>query len=386
MKSKRILPLIVVAQFCCTSLWFAGNAVISDLAAIYKLNSGATGHLTSSVQFGFIVGTLIFAIFTIADRISPSRVFFFSALLGALLNLTLIFDMSHFAIPLALRFATGLFLAGIYPVGMKIASDYYKEGLGKSLGFLVGALVLGTAFPHLIKNFTGDLPWKVVIISTSVLASIGGLLIVLFVPDGPYRAKSKAPDFSAWITIFRVPAFRKAAFGYFGHMWELYTFWAFVPAILLSYNELHGISLNIPLWSFIIIGGGSLACAISGLLSAKYGTKALSTIFIASSGICCLLSPIMLIYATPILLIAFLVVWGLVVIADSPLFSTMVAHNAPAHQKATALTITNCIGFAITIVSIQTVNLLASYLPNQYLFLILSIGPIFGIYHLTRSK
>lgn len=385
MKSKLILPVIVLSQFCCTSLWFAGNAVVPDLTSLYALDSSATGHLTSAVQFGFIIGTLVFAVFTIADRHSPSKVFFACAIVGALFNLTLIVDYGYFSIPLTLRFLTGFFLAGIYPVGMKIAADYYKKGLGKSLGFLVGALVLGTAFPHLIKNFTSDLPWKSVIIVTSISAVLGGILIYLFVPDGPYRSKSKAPNFSSWLSIFKVVPFRKAAFGYFGHMWELYTFWAFVPLMLIGYNQLHNQDLNVSLYSFIIIGGGSMACAVGGILSKQFGAKSLATLFISLSGICCLLSPVFFIYADSPFFVSFLIFWGLVVIADSPLFSSLVANSAPDEQKATALTITNCIGFAITIVSIQLITVLNGVIALPYLFMILSIGPLFGLMNFKTS-
>ena len=149
---KGILPIIVLSQFCCTSLWFASNAVIENLVDVFYLNSNAIGYLTSSVQFGFILGTLVFAVLTIADRFSPSKVFFTSAALGALCNVAIIWDGNTLASLLIFRFLTGFFLAGIYPVGMKIASDYYNKGLGKSLSFLVGALVLGTAFPHILKG------------------------------------------------------------------------------------------------------------------------------------------------------------------------------------------------------------------------------------------
>lgn len=173
---KHVQPVIVFAQFCCTSLWFAGNGVMSDLLKTFNLDITALGHLTSAVQFGFILGTLLFAFFGIADRFAPSRVFFICAILGAAFNLGVILENNTLNSLFLWRFLTGFSLAGIYPVGMKIAADHFKEGLGKSLGYLVGALVLGTAFPHLLKSITGDegIPWKVVIITTSVLSIIGG--------------------------------------------------------------------------------------------------------------------------------------------------------------------------------------------------------------------
>ena len=224
-----ILPTIVIAQFCCTSLWFAGNGVLSELTASFNLEASALGHLTSAVQLGFIIGTMVFAVLTIADRFSPSKVFLFSAVLGALFNLGTIIPGNSFLSLIIFRLLTGFFLAGIYPIGMKIAADYYTKGLGKSLGFLVGALVVGTAFPHLLKGLTLAMDWQVVILGTSILAITGGILMLLLVPDGPNRKAGARLDVYAFFRVFKDKAFRAAAFGYFGHMWELYTFWAFVP-------------------------------------------------------------------------------------------------------------------------------------------------------------
>jgi MFS family permease len=265
---NRILVTIVLSQFFCTSLWFAGNAVLPDLTISMHLEPGFLAHLTSAVQFGFITGTLVFAVLTIADRFSPSKVFFVSALIAALFNLAAsINGMPAYNI-LAFRFMTGFFLAGIYPVGMKIASDYFQKGLGKSLGFLVGALVIGTAFPHLLKNLTAALAWKYVLYATSTLSVLGGLAILLFVPDGPYRRYGQPFKITAFLSGFRKQEFRSAAFGYFGHMWELYTFWAFVPVMLSFHNTYFPESeLNVPLFSFLIIAFGGLACVASGLLS-----------------------------------------------------------------------------------------------------------------------
>jgi len=385
--TKGILTVIVVSQFCCTSLWFAGNAVMADLISTFQLDSSALGHLTAAVQFGFISGTLIFALLTLADRFPPSRVFFFSALLAALFNLGMIMEENTITSLLSFRFLTGFFLAGIYPVGMKIAADYYKKGLGKSLGFLVGALVLGTAFPHLLKGLTVALPWRFVIISTSSIAVIGGTLMLLLVPNGPYRTPSKAPNFRAWISVFKNKKFKSAAFGYFGHMWELYAFWAFVPIILSTYMEGHPQStFNIPLLSFIIIGLGGLACVLSGYLSQTIGTKKTAAFALSISCLCCLMSPLIFYTDSSIFCIGFLIIWGLAVIADSPLFSTLVAQNAPAETKGTALTIVNCIGFAITIVSIQIINSLSGLIDPKYMYMILAIGPILGLSALLKKR
>jgi len=385
--SKLILPVIVISQFCCTSLWFAGNGIMGDLIANFNLSESALGHLTSAVQFGFISGTLVFALLTISDRFSPSKVFFISALLGALCNICMIGEFNSLSSLLFFRFSTGFFLAGIYPVGMKIAADYYDKGLGKSLGFLVGALVLGTAFPHLLKDILNSLSWTFVLFMTSTLAILGGLVMILFVPDGPFIKKSKKLDFSAFSRVFKHSDFSAAAFGYFGHMWELYAFWAFVPVILKHYFKLYPQSnLNIPVLSFIIIGIGGLACVIGGYLSLRIGAKKTAFSALLLSCICCLLSPFSFNIGSEILFIGFLMFWGMVVIADSPMFSTLVAQNAEAEIKGTALTIVNCIGFAITIISIQVLNSLQNLMDPSFIYIILAIGPLFGLFGLKKTR
>ena len=383
---KRILPAIVISQFFCTSLWFAGNAVIPDIIKNAGIGPVASANLTSAVQLGFILGTLIFALFTISDRFSPSRVFFTCSIIAGLFNLGMIISPVP---PLQLflfRLFTGFFLAGIYPVGMKIVSDHYKAGLGRSLGFLVGALVLGTAFPHLLKSLTASLPWKYVIISTTLLSFAGGLIILLFVPDGPYRKPGQNLKFTAFITGFSNKNFRVASLGYFGHMWELYSFWAFVPVILMANKNYYQNDLNIPLLSFLVIAGGGIACVISGLLSQQFGVKRIATISLILSCSCCLLSPLFLFSHSSPVLIAFLVFWGIVVIADSPLFSTLVAQNAREDIKGTSLTIVNCIGFSITIISIQFIKLLSDTISARFIYMLLAIGPVIGLIALLKNK
>ncbi len=385
-RPRWILPVIVLSQFCCTSLWFAGNAVMNDLVAHFGLKASALGHLTSGVQFGFIVGTLIFAILTIADRYSPSKVFFASALLAATCNVSIVWmDKSLFSL-LLLRFLTGFFLAGIYPVGMKIAADYFEKGLGKSLGFLVGALVLGTAFPHLLKGMTQTFTWQSVVTSTSILAVFGGSLMAVLVPDGPFRKPGQHIKFSAFLGIFQTKGLRSAAYGYFGHMWELYAFWAFVPIILKSYSAIHpDTTFNVPVLSFFIIAIGGIACVLGGFIAQTVGTERTAFLALTLSCTCCLVSPFAFSIATENLFVAFLLFWGMVVIADSPLFSTLVAQNAPAENKGTALTMVNCIGFAITIVSIQFLNILKESTDSNAVYMILALGPTLGLIGLTKK-
>lgn len=388
MKPKKyILPIIVFSQFCCTSLWFAGNAVIENLIDVFNLSMSSLGDLTSALQFGFISGTFLFALLTITDRFSPSRVFLFSAIIAAIFNLLMVFKGHTILSLVIMRFLTGFFLAGIYPVGMKIAADYYKEGLGQSLGFLVGALVLGTAFPHLLHTFDEVINWKFIIYITSALAVFGGFLMLIFVPNGPYRIAAVSLNFSVSHKVFKDFKFKQAAFGYFGHMWELYAFWAFIPIILVFFKETHpSVNYSISILSFSIIGSGALACVVSGYLSKLFGVKRIATIALALSCLCCLVSPIFFMINNEFLFIGFLVFWGIVVIADSPLFSTLVAKNVISEHKGTALTIVNSIGFAITIVSIQFLNKLINFIEIKYVLIILAVGPIFGLVALFYKK
>jgi len=383
--TKFVLPIIVISQFLCTSLWFAGNAVLPDIIKNFPAELNLLANLTSMVQFGFIAGTLVFAIFAISDIFAPSKVFFVCGIAASIFNLGICLEFSDVNLLLLFRFLTGFMLAGIYPVGMKIASDYFKDGLGKSLGFLVGALVLGTAFPHLLKTFTADFPWKYVIYATSTLSLIGASCVFFLVPNGPFRMAGQKFDFSACLSGFKNINFRSAAFGYFGHMWELYTFWAFLPGILLLYKSTHDVAkLNVSLFAFLIIASGGLSCMLGGLLSQKFGAKKIATIALSVSGLCCLLSPIFLFADSVYIFFMFLFIWGLAATADSPLFSSLVAKNAPDHLRGTSLTLVNCIGFAITIVSIQLLNILSKEMNSHYLYMVLAIGPILGLWALLK--
>ncbi|MDB5155768.1 MAG: transporter [Mucilaginibacter sp.] len=384
---KRILPIIVIAQFFCTSVWFAGNAIMGDIAAQLHFDPADLTRLSSAVQLGFIAGTLIFAILSIADRFSPVKVFFSCAIISALINLGASINDMTFGGLMLFRFSTGFFLAGIYPVGMKIASDHYRQGLGKSLGFLVGALVLGTAFPNLLISIAIPLSYKIVIYITSLLSALGGVAMLLLVPDGPGRKQGQKLSFSGFLSGFSDPQFKAAAFGYFGHMWELYAFWVFVPVILKFYKEHNAAAdYNVPLLSFLIIASGSISCVVSGFISQKIGVAKTATNALLISCICCLVSPLFFFSNTTEAFIAFMFVWSMAVIADSPLFSTLVAQNAPEASKGSALTIVNSIGFAITIISIQLISSLRTSTNAWYIYTLLAIGPVFGLVALSGNK
>ncbi len=373
-RPARILPVIVAAQFAGVAIWFAGNAVLGDLQREWGLAQAALGYVTSAVQLGFIAGTLVFAFLAIADRYSPRLVYLACSLLGALANLSAYAADGSLAALLATRFATGFFLAGIYPVGMKIASGWYRKDLGNALGLLVGALVLGTAFPHLLKGLGQSWHWEAVLAGVSGLAALGGVLMFLLVPDGPFLGKGAKFDPAALAAIFHSRSFRASACGYFGHMWELYAFWAFVPLLLASRPD----AGNVSLWAFAVIAAGAAGCAGGGLVSLRAGSARVAFVQLAVSGACCLLSPLLFAAPAPVFL-AFLLLWGVAVVGDSPQFSALNAAHAPRELVGSALTIANCIGFAITIFSIQLLNTVAAWVPVQYLFLLLVPGPVFGL-------
>lgn len=378
---KYILPIIVLSQFAGTSVWFAGNAILPALQQTFGFPDSMLGNITTAVQLGFIIGTLVFAILTIADRFSPVKVFMLSALLAALFNLLVIFTEGDSSFILTLRFLTGFFLAGVYPVGMKIAADWYAQGLGKALGFLVGALVAGKALPHLLKSTLDTSNWTAVLIYTSVIAAVGGLLVGLLLKNGPHRSKGAAIKLSNLSALFTRRDFKAAASGYFGHMWELYAFWAFTPVMIAWYNEQQQTSIPVSLWSFLVIGIGCLSCIAGGYWSARLGSARVAFLSLSGSMICCLLSPFFFMLPPNLFLLA-LLVWGSLVIADSPQFSALASQTADATRKGTALTLVTSIGFAITIITIEGMNFAWTkgvLEQKEWLLPLLALGPIYGL-------
>lgn len=381
----RIFYTIVASQFCCTSLWFAGNAILPQAQAAYNWPVESIGYVTSLVQLGFIIGTLTFSVFGFSDRFAPSLVFLLCSLIASAFNVLSLVDVESLNLTLFTRFVTGFFLAGVYPVGMKIASDWKQEGLGHWLGALVGALVLGTAFPHALNLVPGFVAPAKLILTVSILAAFGGWAMYLLVGNGPYRKPAQRFSFAAVRDVFRSTSFKAPAAGYFGHMWELYAFWAFVPVILLTYQNISQSNFSLPLWSFMIIASGFLGCVAGGKLSLKFGSKPIAGAALASSALCCLLSPFLFEFNEYIFL-AFMLFWGFMVVADSPQFSALVAFHAPAHIRGSAITITTCIGFAITIASIQLLNVLQQHISARYLLLLLAPGPLLGLAWLYPFK
>ncbi len=375
--SRSALILIVLAQFLGTSLWFAGNAAAPELELLFG-EKGLAPQFTSVVQLGFILGTFLYALFSIPDRFSPSDVFFFSSILATVSNLAILILPLDLGIFLTGRFFTGFFLAGIYPVGMKIAADYFEKGLGSALGFLVGALVLGTAFPFLLKAFELSFSWKLILFTTSGLALLGGALVGFGIPDGPFRKINPKLDLRLIPQFVKNNKLMGAAGGYFGHMWELYTFWAFLPGLILFLFKGEISPPQQSLWTFILIAAGAVSCAIGGLISVRKGSEKVALWSLLGSGICgfvLLIAP----EIPALFILPFLLVWGILVTADSPQFSTLVAQSVLPEHRGTALTLVNCLGFGLTILSIQ----FAQYLFGQYepklVLGSLSLGPMAGL-------
>lgn len=374
MTPRRILPAIVLAQLAGSSLWFTVNGVMDELRRDWQLPGAAVGWLTSAVQGGFVVGTLVFALLTIADRFSPRKVFLASAIAGSLCNAAATVAPERLDALLALRFATGFFLAGIYPVGMKIASGWYERGLGAALGFMVGALVLGTALPHGLRALGAQSSWQSVVLAVSAISTCGGILLFAAVPDGPYLRRSARIDPRALALIWRDRLLRAPALGYFGHMCELFAFWTLVPSIVAT--RLSGVEVSIA--SFTVIAAGSLGCAIGGLLANRFGSARVACAQLATSALCCLVAPLML-EASGHAFAVWLLIWGTTVVGDSPQFSTLTAQAAPRESVGSVLTLVNSIGFGITAVLIPAFALLATRRPLHEVLPLLAIGPAAGL-------
>lgn len=381
-RPSYLLPVVVLAQFAGTSLWFAPNAILPALQVHHAAFTGFLPTMTTAVQLGFVLGTLAYSYYSVADRYSPVRVFMLSAFLAALCNASVLLSYGWLPGLFITRLAVGFFLAGVYPVGMKICSDWYEAGLGKALGYLVGALVLGTAFPHLLRAASLSPDWRYVILTTTFLAILGGGIVGMGISDGPFRRQGGSFNPAMLRGVFRKVDFRRYAFGYFGHMFELYTFWAFVPVLLTSYIRDSGVRFDVSLGAFGVIAAGALGCVLTGELSGRWGSRRMAGVALATSMVCCLLVPA-LGGLPPLIFGLYLLIWGISVAGDSPQFSTLVAQHAPTDYRATALTIVTSIGFFITIPSLYLTQLLFYYADYQALTL-LAFGGVFGLWAMRK--
>jgi MFS transporter, DHA1 family, inner membrane transport protein len=383
---RRILPVIVLSQFAGTSLWFAANAVMPDLHEAWGLPAAAVGMLTSAVQLGFVAGTLVFALLMLADRYPPPLVFLVCSLLGAIVNALMLVAQGQLWLLAASRFGVGFLLAGVYPVGMKIAASWYREKLGAVMGILIGALVLGAALPHGLRALAGGssisspghAPWQAVVIGVSVLAALGGLATALLVPPNPHAVRGARITPRALGLIWSDRKLRASVFGYFGHMWELYAFIVLVPLILAT--RLGGAAVSAA--AFWTIAAGFAGCVGGGLLVRRLGSARVAWLQLATSAVCCVTSPWMLLAPIPVF-IGWLLLWGATVSGDSPQFSTLTAQNAPPEVVGSVLTFTNCIGFAISVVSIELFVRAAQGAPLEQVLPLLALGPVLGLWMLS---
>jgi predicted MFS family arabinose efflux permease len=369
----RALALIVLAQFLGTSSWFSGNSAAGDLARLWDLSEVGRGLLLTSVQVGFIVGTLAIALSGLADAFPSSRIFTVSAV-SAAANAGFALLSHDLASAAAFRFATGLALAGVYPLGMKLVVCWAPQWKGPALGWLVGALTVGTASPHLIRALGENWPWQTVVLASSGLTVAAGAIIA-WLGDGPNPPLPAPAKWGGVLSVFRIREFRSSALGYFGHMWELYAFWFLAPRLVET--AIGGGTGAGAIWSFAVIGIGGIGCVLGGMISQRRGSHWVAAVALAVSGICCLAFPF-LINLPAGTKFAILLVWGLSVVADSPQFSAISARACPTEQVGAALAVQNGIGFAITVVAIQFATWQWPDLREKTIWL-LAPGPILGL-------
>ena len=375
---------IAIAQLFGTSLWFSANSTAADLMRAWHATAADIGWLTNAVQIGFILGTLAISSSGAADRYAASRIFVLSAVAGAIFNAGFAWLATGLVSGAALRFCVGVCLAGIYPMGMKLIVSWAPERTGQALAQLVAMLTLGTALPHAMRVMGTGFPWQLVISASSVLALLGAALVGAL-GDGPHVrivqtcAGSARASSSTW-AMFRLRAFRAATFGYFGHMWELYTFWTTVP-LLISRTGLAGSvpRLGVSGVAFCIIGVGALGSLIGGALSRRIGSAQVALGALTISGLCALTFSVAWRHLSPAALGALLLLWGASVVADSPQFSALAAQACPPGAVGGALAIQNSIGFAITVVSIAATTALLGYIGLDATWLLVP-GPLLGLF------
>jgi MFS family permease len=384
-KRWRALALLAAAELLGMALWFSGSAVVPALSREWQLSPSQISWLAIAVQLGFVAGTLISATLNLPDIISTRHLFAVSSFLGAVVNGIFGYYVAEPSSAIVLRFLTGICLAGVYPPGMKIMATWFRERRGMALGVLVGALTMGKATPYLV-NAVGSANWRSNVLFVSLLAVIGGLVVLFFVDDGPYALPPAKFDVSQIVRVFGNRGVRLANLGYFGHMWELYGMWIWIPVMIRASLAIRGGDPRLAeLGSFLVIGAGAIGCVIAGLIADRVGRTLVTSWAMAISGTCCLV--IGLLYGgNPILLLFVAAIWGATVVADSAQFSSCVTELGDPQYIGTALTIQMCIGFLLTTISIELIPKFETAWGWRYAFMILAPGPFLGVIAMLRLR
>jgi MFS family permease len=381
--SRRALVLVSLAELLAMGLWFGVSAVAPRIAVEWRLSDSTAAWLTLAVQLGFVAGTLLSALLTLPDVIRARHLFALCALLGALANALLAWVVESVTAAIVLRFLTGVFLAGVYPPGMKIIATWFRTGRGFALGVLVGALTLGKASPYLV-NAIGAESWRVNVGIASLLAVAATAIVLWFVPDGPHALPNQPFDPSQFAKIFSNRGVRLANFGYFGHMWELYAMWTWAPVMIRASIAASGDSPRLAeIASFAVIGAGAIGCVVAGRIADRIGRPIVASAAMFGSGLCCLTIGF-LFGKAPLALLTVAVIWGATVVADSAQFSACVTEYGDPRYVGTALTLQTCIGFLITTVSIRMMPWLVERVGWEWAFAFLAPGPLLGIIAMMR--
>jgi MFS family permease len=375
------LAMIAAAELLVLSVWISASAVSLPLAREWHLDSLQVALLTSSVQVGFVFGALVSAALALADRLHARNLFAIAALSAALL--TALFAMqSNFVLGTVLRFGTGIALAGVYPVAVKLIAAWFPTGRGVAVGVLIAALTLGSALPHLFVSFA-SVSWHGVMYLSAVLAIMGSCIVLFLLPDAPRQASVGAPKLS-WSALKQVIANRPimlANIGYGGHMWELYAMWTWFPAFLtasIASREPNG-ALVSALGSFAVIGiAGAAGCVAAGYMADRWGRTTTTSVALAISGTCAVAIGLTF-RASPLLSLVIGFVWGASIVADSAQFSAAVTELSDPEMTGTALTFQMAIGFSITFISINVIPAVVAHFGWAWAFVTLAPGPIFGI-------